>query len=272
MRLSTRLTLATTALVLLTATAVGYLTYRNVETYALPRGLERIDLETRLLAAELEAGVRAARADVAGFGSAVAVEGIIRARFAGGVDPLGGSSETVWRARMASRYVAELAAKPDYRQFRIIGLDDGGREIVRVDRSGPDGAVRVVPDPELARQGNENFLQDAIKLRAGEVYVSPIDLNRENGAVETPHVPVLRVATPLRKPDGTAFGIVLIDIDMRPAFARIRAARRDATAGTPMWSTSGGIIWSTRIRPASSPSRPARRPGCRTTFRDPHNC
>jgi PAS domain S-box-containing protein len=227
MRLSTRLTLATTALVLLTATAVGYLTYRNVETYALPRGLERIDLETRLLAAELEAGVRAARADVAGFGSAVAVEGIIRARFAGGVDPLGGSSETVWRARMASRYVAELAAKPDYRQFRIIGLDEGGREIVRVDRSGPDGAVRVVPDPELARQGNENFLQDAIKLRAGEVYVSPIDLNRENGAVETPHVPVLRVATPLRKPDGTAFGIVLIDIDMRPAFARIRAARRD---------------------------------------------
>ena len=36
MTLSTRLTVAMVALVLLTATAVGYLTYRNVEAFALP--------------------------------------------------------------------------------------------------------------------------------------------------------------------------------------------------------------------------------------------
>ena len=64
MKLSTRLTLAMVVLVLLTATAVGYFTYRNVEAFALPRGLDRIDTRTRVLAAEREAGVHAARADV----------------------------------------------------------------------------------------------------------------------------------------------------------------------------------------------------------------
>jgi PAS domain S-box-containing protein len=227
MTLSTRLTVAMVALVLLTAAAVGYLTYRNVEAFALPRGLDRIDTRTRILAAELEAGVRAARADVVGFASAVAVEGIIRSRLAGGIDPIGGTSEAVWRARMASRYAAELAAKPSYREFRIIGSDDGGREIVRVDRQGPDGAIRVVPDAELGRQGDRDFFTDAIKLGGGEVYVSPIDLSRQNGVIRTPHVPVMRIATTLHKPDGTAFGIVIINIDLRPAFDRIRSAGRD---------------------------------------------
>jgi PAS domain S-box-containing protein len=227
MKLSTRLTAAMVALVLLTATAVGYLTYRNVEAFALPRGLDRIDSRTRVLAAELEAGIRAARADVVGFASAVAVAGIVRSRLAGGVDPIGGTSEAVWRARMASRYAAELAAKPSYREFRIIGLDDGGREIVRVDRSGPGGAVRIVPDAELARQGDRDFLTDAIKLGAGEVYVSPIGLSRQNGSIRTPHVPIMRIATPLHKPNGTAFGIVIINIDLRLAFDRIRSAGRD---------------------------------------------
>jgi PAS domain S-box-containing protein len=227
MRLSTRLTLAMVGLVLLTATAVGYFTYRNVEAFALPRGLDRIDTRTRVLAAELDAGVRAARADVVGFGSAVAIEGIIRSRLAGGIDPIGGTSEAEWRARMAARYAVELAAKPSYREFRVIGLDDGGREIVRVDRSGPGGAIRVVPDAELARQDDRDFFKDSVKLGAGDVYVSSINLSRGNGGIRMPHVPVMRIATPLHKPDGTAFGIVIINIDLRPAFDRIRMAGSD---------------------------------------------
>jgi len=226
MRLSTRLTLAMVALVLLTAAAVGYLTDRNIEAIALPRNLERIDNRARVLAAEFEAGFQGARADVVDFGSAVAAAGIIRSRLAGGTDPIDGTTEAVWRTRMASRYAAELAVKPSYRAFRIVGLDDGGRDIVRVDRSGPDGAIRSVPDAELAREAEE-ALQETIKLPAGEVYISPIGLSRENGVIEEPHVPVLRVATPLQKPGGTPFGMVIITIDLRPAFTRIRSAADD---------------------------------------------
>src|SRR6266850_2220668 len=71
----------------------------------------------------------------------------------------------------------------------------GGREIVRVDRSGPNGAVRIVPEAELQRKADQAYFKDTIKLRAGEIHVSALDLNEENGGVETSRMPTLRVAT-----------------------------------------------------------------------------
>ena len=223
-RLSTRLALAMVALVLLTAAAVAFLIYRNIEAIAVPRTLERIEMRARLLAADLEASVRGTRADVTTQGSAV--DGVVSARIAGGVHPADGTSEAQWRHRLAARFAAELAAKPDYSQYRLIGIADGGREIVRVDRMGPGGAIRIVPDAELQRKGDRDYFKAAIRLRAGEVYASPIDFNQEEGVIETPHVPTLRVASPVFAHDGKRFGILIINVDLRSAFDRIRAAPR----------------------------------------------
>lgn len=226
MKLSSRLTLAMVGLVVATATAIAWVTYRNLEAAALPRALERIETHARLLAAEMATYVRGARADITGFQSAVALNGIVRARLGGGVDPLDSTTEEAWRQRMATRYAAELASKPAYSQFRIIGSEDGGREIVRVDRSGKDGSIRIVPDAELQKKGGMDYFTAAVRLPPDEVYVSPVELSRENGVIETPHVPVLRVAAAIRTADGKPFGIVIIDLDMRPIFSQIRAATR----------------------------------------------
>ena len=67
------------------------------------------------------------------------------------MDPANGISEQTWRDRLASRFAAELEAKPAYAMFRFIGVDDDGREIVRVDRTGPNGTVRIVPEARIAK-------------------------------------------------------------------------------------------------------------------------
>src|SRR5262245_16600656 len=118
MTLTTRLTAAMAALVLLTATAVGFLSYRNVKAGMLPAELERVENRARSLAGELETFVRGARADVLGFRSAVAIEGIMRASRAGGTDPESGLPLTHWAERFAARLAAELIAKPSYARFR----------------------------------------------------------------------------------------------------------------------------------------------------------
>jgi HAMP domain-containing protein len=223
MRLSTRLTVAMVALVGVTATTVGLFTYRNISAIVLPRALDRVDTQARVIATTLEASVRGARADVIGFRSAVAVDGIVRASVAGGVHPVDGTSVAQWRNRLASRFVAELTAKPSYAQFRIIGVADGGREILRVDRSGPGGDIRVVPETELQRTGDRDYFKRTIRLPAGGIYVSPVDLNKEHGVIEIPHVPTLRAAAPLLAPDGMPFGIVIINVDLRSIFAHIRS-------------------------------------------------
>jgi hypothetical protein len=147
MKLSTRLILVMVGLVVATAIAVGWLTYRNLETAILPRSLDRVESHVRLLAAELEIYTRSARADIVGFRGAAALGGIVRAHAHGGVDPVDGTTGVIWRQRMAARFAIELASTPAYAQFRIMGIDDGGREIVRVDRKGEGGRSTSFPMP-----------------------------------------------------------------------------------------------------------------------------
>src|ERR1700730_3001486 len=221
MRLSTRLTVAMVALVLLATIAVGVLTYRNIAMFALPRALDRIDNHAELLASELAASVRGARGDVLGFRSSIAVIDIMTAHLARGSDPTAGATEAGWRRRLGQRFAAELVSKPNYHEFRYIGVDDGGRELVRVDRLDPGAPPRIVPDYDLQREGDGEAFRQAIQLPPTEVYVSPVDLN-----AETARIAVLRVATPVHAPDGRPFGIVIITVDMRPAFDRIRSGPR----------------------------------------------
>jgi PAS domain S-box-containing protein len=226
MTLTTRLAVAMIALVAIAVTAVGWLSYHSLEQALLPRVLDRIETHSRLVAADLQSQARGARADVAAFRSAAALNGLIRARLNGGIDPVDGLSEKTWHDRIAERLLAELEAKPAYAQFRIIGIENGGRELVRVDRSGPNGAIRLVPEGELQRKGDRAYFRDTLSLRPNEIYVSALDLNQEKGVIETPYVPTLRVSTRLLAPDGKPFGIVIVNVDMRPAFDRVRASVR----------------------------------------------
>jgi PAS domain S-box-containing protein len=221
MTLSTRLMLAMTALVIATATAVGLLGYHNVEQAVLPSALARVAAQARERATELDAHVRGIRHDVLALRTIPAHDGTVRAMLGGGADPEDGTTEVKWRERLQHIYAGQLRAKPIYRQLRFIGAADGGREIVRVSRSGD--AVRVVPQSELQRRGERDYFA-TIDLPEGAVHVSRIDLARNAGVVETPHVPLLRFAAPVRTPDGKPFGIVMINVDMRPILASLRAS------------------------------------------------
>jgi PAS domain S-box-containing protein len=226
MTLTSRLAIAMIALVTVAVSAVGWLSYRSLEQAILPRVLDRIETHSRLVATDIQSHVRGARADVLAFRASAAVNGMMLARLNGGIDPVDHISEAAWRERLLTRLVAELETKPGYSQFRFIGTDDGAREIVRVDRSGPNGTVRIIPHEELQSKGDRPYFKDTIKLRSNEAYVSALDLNQENGAIETPHVPTLRLAAPIFAPDGKPFGIVIINVDMRPAFDRVRSSVR----------------------------------------------
>ena len=195
MRLSTRLMLAMVALVVLTAAAVGVLIHRNIEQRALPRALDRIDTRAHLLTLQLEAAVAGARADVSVQGQSI--DGSSRAGMADDVDPATGTPSDVFKKRIASRFVAELSAKPEYSQFRIIGIADGGRELVRVDRMGPGGAIRAVPDAELQRKGDRDYFQAAIQAPGQRSTPRRSTSTANSGALEKPYVPTLRVAAPI---------------------------------------------------------------------------
>ena len=228
MKLSTRMALAMVALVLLSTTALGVLTHRNIVMLILPRALDRVETHARLTAMVLEASLRGIRADAMGFLAAVGVHNLLTSHLDSTPAPPS-AEERELRTLMSGRFLAELAGKPDYLAFQVIGIEDGGRELLRVDRSGPGGTIRVVPDSELQREGDQDYFQKTIALPANEIFVSKVDLSRKAGAIETPHVPTFRAAAPITAPDGRRLGMVVISIDLRSAIRRIRDSVVGAT-------------------------------------------
>ncbi|MFT4121118.1 PAS domain S-box protein [Bradyrhizobium sp.] len=224
MTLATRLAIAMILLVAAAVAAVGWLSHYSLEQAFLPRVLDRIESNSQLLASQLEAYTNGARIDIATFRSNAAARGMIEAHFNNGVDPANNLSERTWRDLLLTRLAADVRANPAYAKFRVIGVD--GVEYLRVDRTGPDGAVRVVPDDALQNKDDRFFFQQAIKLPEDQVYVSPVDLNVDDGVIQTPHVPTLRVAEPLFSSNHQLFGIVIINVDMRKVFDRIRVSIR----------------------------------------------
>lgn len=229
MTLTSRLSLAMILLVAIAVSAVGWLSYRNLEQALLPRVLDRIEAHSRLVAADLESYAGGVRGDITSFRSVAALNGLIRAHLAGGTDPVDGVSEKTWRARLANGFSGVLEAKPAYSALRVIGIDDEQREIFRIDRSGPNGAVRSVAEPELQRQGDQSYFRESVLLPPGDIYVSPVSVDR-GGASETPTSPTLRVATPIFAPDGKPFGIFIVNVDMRPALDRVRSSAQQGAA------------------------------------------
>ncbi len=113
-------------------------------------------------------------------------------------------------------HFAIIAETKGYSQVRLIGFADGGREIVRVDGLGSDGrGVRVITEDELQAKGSRGYVEAGRMLSSGQVYTSPVELNRENGRIQEPWLPTLRMVTPVFASDeDEAFGVVVINVNI----------------------------------------------------------
>jgi len=198
-------------LLVVTSAAVGTLFYYGSRAALVETTLGKLNDQLREKRTRIELHVEQLRQDALMLADTAPVRGIVRAARAGGRDPLDGSTLDQWRARLADNFAAVLRAKPDYLKARVIGVADGAREIVTVQRgaAGPE----VVPDAALQRKGDRYYVRDALQQPAHSVYVSRVDLNQEHGRIETPHQPVLRAAVPLHDNSGGLFGLLVITMD-----------------------------------------------------------
>ena len=94
-----------------------------------------------------------------------------------------------------------------YRQIRFINTM--GSEIIRVDYR--DDKSVVFNKNELQNKYDRYYFTDSINLGRGELYISPMDLNIENGSIETPYVPTIRFAMPVHDDKNTVHGIIVLN-------------------------------------------------------------
>jgi len=102
-----------------------------------------------------------------------------------------------------------MLSKGIYDQLRL--LDHNGHEIVRVNRKGED-AVTVLKS-DLQDKSERYYFRSVKDLAMGEVFVSRLDLNVENGQIETPWKPMIRIATPFSDRFGHKSGVLVANLN-----------------------------------------------------------
>ncbi|MRW94856.1 PAS domain S-box protein [Duganella sp. FT80W] len=141
------------------------------------------------------------------------VDGVMRASANGGYDAAEATPGTLWEKRLTSIFRSYLEAHPDVFQVRLIGSANNGRELIRVERE-PEGII-AVPPQRLQDKGDTAYVQDGLRLRPDQAFISDLNLNREHGKIQLPEVPTVRAVAPVFGLDGKIFGLVVINYDLR---------------------------------------------------------
>ncbi len=94
-----------------------------------------------------------------------------------------------------------------YDQVRF--LDKTGMERIRINFG--NGRPYIVAKNQLQNKAKRYYFVDTFKLKPGRVFVSPLDLNIEQGQIELPRKPMIRFGTPVVDLKGNKRGIVLLN-------------------------------------------------------------
>jgi methyl-accepting chemotaxis protein len=97
--------------------------------------------------------------------------------------------------------------------YQVRYLDEKGQEVVRVDSDGFKHTI--IARDKLQDKSGRYYFKDAIRLWGTQLFVSPLDLNREHGAIEIPHKPVIRYGVNVYDDKNNKAGIVLVNVDAK---------------------------------------------------------
>ncbi|MEE9303060.1 MAG: PAS domain S-box protein [Thiotrichaceae bacterium] len=109
--------------------------------------------------------------------------------------------------RLSNVFLSFSKTSTLYDQIRL--FDTTGFERIRINFN--NGLPYIVADDELQNKGKRYYFLDTYNLEPGHVYVSPMDLNIENGQIEQPLKPMIRLGTPVTNYAGDKKGIVLLN-------------------------------------------------------------
>jgi len=108
---------------------------------------------------------------------------------------------------MIPNYLSFAQKRALYDQIRI--LNDKGKEVLRVDYN--HGQPEVVVQLLLQSKEKRYYFENSFAMNQKEVYMSPFDLKIENGEIEQPLKPTIRIGTPIFNSQNQKKGVFLLN-------------------------------------------------------------
>ena len=202
---------------------IGLTNYRQSQNAIELKVMELEQSKLLLLKHEIENSLSNHNRNLLSLHDVPPIQAIIRARANNGIDPHSGDSLQEWNNRLTTIFMAFLKNHAEYQQIRYIDAD--GNEMIRV-QSGVDGKAIAITDDQLQNKSGSPYVGETLKLKPGQTYFSDVNLNREHGVIQLPHLPVLRMATPVHGPDQRAVALIIINLATEQMFKDVRNEAR----------------------------------------------
>lgn len=126
------------------------------------------------------------------------------------------SKQTPLDSTFITNYIRTMQGLDVYEQLRFIDMH--GNEVLRYQRISKDSMA----SDELQKKTDRGYFQKGLSLDKGQVYISPIELNKEFGIIETPHKPVIRGVTPIFDVNDAQVGMAVINFNMNKIFGLMK--------------------------------------------------
>lgn len=127
------------------------------------------------------------------------------------------------RSRVEEVFIDALQGREQSLVSQVRWLDSSGMERMRVNRNRVDGQWRIAAAEQLQDKSDRYYFRALRRLGVNQVFVSPLDLNTEEGVVVRPLQPTLRLAMPTRTQEGLHDGALVVNFNLASLLDRLYA-------------------------------------------------
>ena len=140
---------------------------------------------------------------------------------------------------LSNSAVLFIQQQQTYAALRL--LDKDGKELLRVENV--DGQATNLSDKKQLRDLKErDFFKQAVALKRGQIYISPIELRRDTDSIITPHQPTLRYATPVTDKGGSVQAVLVLNLDGKQLIEQV-TTRSDETWNVLFTDPNGYFLY-----------------------------
>ncbi len=141
---------------------------------------------------------------------------------------------------LAEKFKSLLAVKKYYEKIRLIDLK--GRELLRVDYRG--GRPILISPEALQDKSRRYYFTESATLKQHQIYISPMDLNFEQGEFEQPLEVSIRLITPVVDASEVKQGVLVFNVLADVMFERVVAMHGKQQRHSHLLNKNGDWLFS----------------------------
>lgn len=99
----------------------------------------------------------------------------------------------------------------------------------------------------MQNRGQHDFFTETIRLKTGEINISPLDLNIEQNRIEVQYKPTLQVSTPVMNRQGMKRSIAILNVYGQVMLESLAQTVRDVADPLPALNSDGYFLGGPRV-------------------------